>query len=704
MSSYDGSDSPATDFSLQEAPAEGLGPDFGTLKKSFEDCVSNLQPYVDQCRDNYETRYAIWNGQSSDGRKHSREGSKVDPTPWEGASDLRVFLTDEAINAKVAMLCMAFRRANIVAVPVEGNDLKRAKTVSGFMRWLVQTQIPEIDREVELLSNYIYEKGVGITGQFWEMVKEKTLTSITLDQLQQQFPTMDVLMIIQNPETSASMAAIFEEVYGCSGRKAKKMISELLLYQKTTVPVVGRERSYPVVRAFNLDENLFIPHFSTDLETAPAIYRVQYFTAEQLRAFVLSEDWDEDWVEAAITTCRGRMLTIIPSEYTKTGSRAFSFLQSEFSTLIGVVYAYQRLSDEDGVPGVYLTIFHPDLPPDITHEGYAKYGLLGYAHGKYPFVLHRREFLSRRLHDSRGIPEPGKPIQDQIKVHKDSQVDAASLAILPPMGYPVGRPPGRWGAGARVPERRPGEYHFMDRPMPDSITENSEALLRDDFNQYNSFTSKGGDAQFALIKNQFEADKFMSNWAKAFSQIWSLYQQFGSEQVYFRVVGLRQLEPIEFNKGDQGEEFDFILSFRVDSMDTDASFARLEQIAKIVATANRDGIVDYSEWLQVMIEAVDPTIAERILIPKEVGQEKAVTEIQDTLAKVYAGQDHDIKDGTPPEVGMSTIQNYIQSDPVVQARMQNKADPFGQRIEKLMKQLQFQVTQQNNAKIGRMGA
>ena len=384
MSSYDGSDSPATDSSLQEAPPEGSGPDFGTLKKSFEDCVANLQPYVDQCRDNYETRYAIWNGQSSDGRKHSREGSKIDPTPWDGASDLRVFLTDEAINAKVAMQCMAFRRANIVAIPVEGNDLKRAKTVSGFMRWLVQTQIPEIDREVELLANYVYEKGIGITGQFWEVIKEKTLATITLDQLQQQFPTMDVLMIIQNPDTAASMAAIFEEVYQCSNRKAKKMISELLATQETTVPVVGRERSRPVVRAFNLDENLFIPHFATDLETAPAIYRVQYFTAEQLRAFVINEDWDEEWVEAAITTCRGRMLTIIPSEYTKTGSRAFSFLQTEFSTLIGVVYAYQRLSDEDGVPGVYLTVFHPDLPPDVNHMGYAKYGLLGYAHGKYP--------------------------------------------------------------------------------------------------------------------------------------------------------------------------------------------------------------------------------------------------------------------------------------------------------------------------------
>jgi hypothetical protein len=204
VSSFTGTniDEVGQDPSLQQAPKGESGPDFGALKKSFEDCVSNLQPYVDQCRENYDTRFALWDGQSSDGRKHAREGAKIDPTPWDGASDLRVFLTDEAINAKVAMLCMAFRKANLVAVPVEGNDLKRAKVVAGFMRWLVQTQIPEIDREVELLSNYLYEKGVAVTGQFWESTQEKTLISLTAEDLQRQYPQGDVQVLLTDPSMS----------------------------------------------------------------------------------------------------------------------------------------------------------------------------------------------------------------------------------------------------------------------------------------------------------------------------------------------------------------------------------------------------------------------------------------------------------------------------------------------------------------------
>lgn len=699
-----------SDPTLQLAPTEAQGPDFGALKKSFEECVSDLQPYIDQCRQNYETRYALWNGQSSDGKKHSRpgNGTTIDPMPWDGASDLRVFLTDEAINSKVAMLCTSFRRASIVANPVEGNDIKRAKTVANFMRWLVQTQMPEIQRECELLANYLQEKGVAITGQFWESCQEKTLLTVTLDDLQKSAPNLNIQQLIFAQEAEDAILGHFEEVFGCSAGKARKMLNDLRGPDgSTTVPVAGKERSYPVVRAFNLDEDVFIPHFTTDLETAPAIYRVQYFTAEKLRSFVLTDDWDESWVEDAIERCRGRLITIAQNEYNQPIARSFVYQQQRFTDLIGVVYAYRRLSDEDGMPGIYLTIFNPELPPDGSeggHDGYAKHGLLGYAHGKYPFTLHRREYLSRKLHDSRGLPEPGKPAQDNIKAHRDSRVDAASIAMVPPMGYPIGRPPGRWGAGARVPERRPNEYHFLDRPKADPITEQSETILLESFYRYNGFVSRDSDPTFANLKNQQEVDKFLYSWGLAMRQVFKLYQQFGNEEVYFRVIGLKQEDAQLFAKGDPSEDFDFFLTYQVESMNPDVMFQKLEQIAKIVATADRDGVVNYSEWLQVMIEAVDPTIADRIIDPKNVGAQRVVGDMQDMLAKVYAGQDQDIKMGTPPDLGLQVLQGYVQGDPVVQARMQNKQDPFGQRIQKIAKQLQFQKTQQNNARIGKLGA
>jgi hypothetical protein len=711
MSSYAGSTAVSadpTDPTLQLAPADDNSFDFGAIKKSFEDCVANNQSYADQCRINYDTRFALWPNQSADGRKHSRDHGKTEPTPWEGSSDLQVFLTDEAINSKVALLCMAFRKASISAVPIEGNDLKRAKTVSNFMRWLIQTQIPEIDRETELLSNYIQEKGLAVTGQFWETVKEKTLVTISTEQLQSQYPDTDWQELLFVESMEDTVYAMFEAAFGCSERKSKKMLKELRETGKTTVPTTGKERSRPVIRAFNLDQDVFVTDYTTDLEKASGIFRLEYFTPEQLRALVHTADWNADWVEDAIEKCRGQAIAMAEDNTTMPISRSFTYIsQQRYTDRVGVVYAYQRLSDEEGIPGIYCTIFNPLLGPadgGKGHKGFAKTGLLGYAHGEMPFVLHRREYLSRRLHDSRGIPEPGKPYQDQIKVHRDSLIDAASMSILPPFMHPIGRPPTKWGPGARIGERRPGEYRFGERPQYDPSTEKSQQLLMDSFNRYNGFVSAETDPTFSSLKNQFEVDKYLTCWSKAFRQVWKLYQQYGSEEIYFRVVGLRQAEPAKFTKGDPSEEFDFVLTFSVDSMDLEKTFQKMEQIAKIVATADKDGAVNYSEWLQVMIEAVDPNIAERIIDPANVGRARVVSEMQDTLAKVFAGQDQDINLGTPPELGLQIIQGYVQGDPVVQRRMQDPEDPFASRIEKLAKQLNFQSVQQTNAKIGKYGA
>lgn len=703
LSSY-GTNTGTTDYSEQLAPADNEGPDIDALTQAFEMCVADNQGFVDQCQVNYDTRFALWPGKTDDGKKHAREGAKIDPTPWDGASDLSVFLVDEAINNKVALYRMAFKKANLVAYPVDGGDLKRAKLVSNFMRWLIQTQMKDVDREIELLANYINEKGVAVSGQFWEKCQDKTLITLRATDLQGQLPPgTDVAAIFEDPALADNLAATFEEQFGCSKGKAKRMVRELGSKGKTSVPVLGRAYSRPVMRAFSLDEEVFIPPSTTDIETASAIFRIEYFTPEQLRSFVMNEEWDADWVEKAIKTCRNKLIAVADQPYAHLLRRSRVFLkQFKENDRIGVVFAYQRLSDEDGVSGIYLTIFNPSLPPDSEQDGFAKFGLMDYGHGQYPFTLFRREYLSRRLHDTRGLPEPGKPWQDQIKAHKDSRIDAASIGVLPPLMFPMGRPPARIGPGAFLPERRTGEYHFMDRPMPDMNNENSEMLLRDDFRQYCGFASKEGDPQFLNLKNQNEVDKFLTQLCKSFRQIYALYKQFGDEKVFFRVMGLQQVDPAMFDKGDPNEQYDFYLGWDVQNTDPDLTQSKLDTIAKIIATGDKYGQVDYAEWLQVMLEAVDPAIAERIVRPQAAGTEQAVKEEKDALTKIYSGFDEDIKLGAPPQIGLQVMQQWAQSPDVMQRIQGDEA--LRSRVEKRAKQYQFQLTQQHNAQIGRLGA
>jgi hypothetical protein len=644
----------------------------------------------------------LWSGQTADGRKHSREGSKVDPTPWDGASDLRVFLVDEAINSKISLLWTAFKEANVTATPTESGDLARSQMVSDFMRWLVKTQIPFLDREVEILCNILQQDGIAATGQFWEEKEEKTLVNVTMETMQRQFPQLDVKELINAPDVADDLYAIWEEIYGCSNKKAKKMLAELRATGTTTVAVVGKRKGYPVVRAFSLSENLFIPASATDIETAPAIYRVEYFSPETMRSMINNAGWDEAWVEAAIQRCRGQLITNIYDQYNQPVARSMVYQEQRYENLIGVVYAYQRLSDEDNVSGIYCTIFNPQLPPDATQDGYAKTGLLGYAHGKYPFSLHRREYLSRKLHDSRGLPEPGKPIQDQVKVHKDSLVDAASISIMPPLLYKSGRAPSRWGAGVRVPVQRMDEIQVMQKMAYDPSTEKSERQLSDDFNRYNGFVSAETDPAFAGMKNKKEVKAFLDCWADAFGQIFSLYTQFGSEQVAFRVTGSKRSDPEMFTKGDLTENFDWRLDFEIQSHDLEQMERKWKAILEGIQLLNREGNVNFARTIQAYISSIDPNIAELILDPTDVGRQKVIDDEQADLTQIFAGVNKNIKLGTPPQLGIEVMKNYLGA-PDVQQRY--ASDPsFKERIDARAKMYLQQINQERNKTIGILGS
>jgi len=154
-------------------------------------------------------------GQSADGKKHSRgPQGQTEPVPWDGASDLRVYLVDNLINDKVAMILEAINKASLVAEPVEGNDIKRAKQVSLFMRWLINSQMPDFDREIELLAQYLQEKGAAVMGQFWETSQEKVLTVIRLTDLQAQFQEIDMQQLLDSGDADNYLKSLFEEIYG----------------------------------------------------------------------------------------------------------------------------------------------------------------------------------------------------------------------------------------------------------------------------------------------------------------------------------------------------------------------------------------------------------------------------------------------------------------------------------------------------------
>lgn len=133
-----------------------------------------------------DVRLARWDGQSEDGKKHASQQPDGDEVfPWEGASDVRNYLADGAINENVALLYMAFWNAVLKAAGAAPDDVSQAGAATEFLDWLVHFKcLEQLDVEVELTAQFML--GLGVTGLHvtWEREVGRRLQRISLEQLQ----------------------------------------------------------------------------------------------------------------------------------------------------------------------------------------------------------------------------------------------------------------------------------------------------------------------------------------------------------------------------------------------------------------------------------------------------------------------------------------------------------------------------------------
>lgn len=689
---------------------DDTGPDLRKLTAHYREVVEDLTDHIEQAEENHDTRYCIWGGQSNDQRKHAVAGSDNQPFPWEGASDLRVPVADEIVNHGVALDTVALARANVRAVAVEGGDLAKAAVVSNFMRWLLQSQMTELSDQAEILANYRRERGIGVLGIFWQQSVQKTQQPISVAEIAQTNP--DVATAIAEGLFTDELAQLLAVQFNVSAKKAKRMLKDLRDTGSTTVPFVVQQVNRPVVCAYAVGEDIFFPPNTQSLQAARVIFRRQWMSPEQLREKTVSDGWDEEAVEEAIERCLGADGTPISNETMFTSRYAERIgvtALDEYKGLVEVVYAYERLSDEDGVPGIYCTTFCPSLHTDEEEgPGYFKHELLGYRHGLYPFVAFPRERLSRLILDTRGAPEVARGFQDAIKTEVDARRDNASLATVPPIRHPVGRAPGRIGPGSYISERRPNEYGFMETPPPPQSSVEIQTRLDQMALKYFGRPVPGDESGEWQVKQQKEIQTWLKCWSQALNQTWQLWSQYGPEEVWFRVIGSGTQNPEKFAKSEFSGTWDFYLAADVANNDPEIWQAKLKTLAEVLSTFDRNGQADYDRVLFKAIEAIDPLWAEEIVTPKGVAAAKEVSETQSDISKLWSGVDLDAPtQGVNPELRMQVIQNWTQGVPDnpavdVQARLQ--ADPALQkRLQRYVEQLQFQMTQRQNAQIGRIG-
>ena len=662
-------------------------PDIGYLQETYRRTQSELGEWIDRRQRDYDTRNCLWSGKSDDFKKHTDLSATGEVFPFDGASDQEVRLVDETINCMVSMSLNAIRRAHIVATPVESDDIERANVISSFIRWLVNSRMDEFYDQVELGLNHFYEKGMMVHYVYWESQDLKQQQSIKLDEIAQAMPQM--AQVIQDGSMDEELSTALKNQFKVSKAKAKGMLRELRKDGETTIPVTRRVINQPRVKALAPDEDVFWPSYCIDPQEAPYVFHVINMTPEQLRSKINTEGWDEEFVDSAIELSqRGESDTPINN------LRLQEEVIRDDDDTIRIVYCYQRLLDEDDVPGIYCTILHDRVP-----ELYAKHQLLDYSHGKYPFVVSTFEKTSKRLYHSRSVAEIGEGPQNVLKIEEDASIDRQSLATMPPLEHPLGRAPTKWGPGVRIPYRTPGEYRFADTPRYDGGSMEVRRYTKEQLDRYIGRNAPGVDPVEGQMKQQRNIDKVFQHLKHVIDQVWTLYQQYGPDEEYFRVTGMRDMQ--KFAKGRAGERFDFYMQFDAATQDPQQMLERVKTVGELGGMLDKNGTLDTEKLLQLAIGQVLPGASEKVLLPKETASQKAMEEERQLIAELVAGVPPNVREQDAHEMKLQVFTQWLQQPDIQQKAQQDQA--LQERIQTYMQQRQMQIQQKQNAQIGRLG-
>jgi len=646
------------------------------------------------------TRYCRWEGQSDDGKKWNDNQPRGKPAfPWDGASDTRIPLADEVVNGLVDVCSTAFWRSMLRVAPTNVRSLDTAVTAHSLMDWVMNQKLyTDMTREVELLSQYLWTYGWAGCHVSWQQEigqKEQYVTVEQLMQIAAQSPTGSVLAdlpnLLANPEATDQLAELLMAAFpNLKKRKALECVKDLREEGECEIYVPTMVKNAPSIAALAPYDELAFPPETTDIQSARVVFRRCYMTEVEVMQHVETDEWDEEWAKQAIAT-RGRFSNF--SDYTYTlGLTNNALLDRE--NLIEVVYAYQKALDEDGVPGVYCTVFCPQVG-----GAWGKFELIDYEHGQYPFVVWRSEIIHRKIVESRGVPEICATWQHEIKAQRDSIFDYTSLNTIPPIQVPKTRGGNlRLGPAVQIPVLRPGEISFMAPPAREpSVAFNLIASIEAQVDRYFGRPTEKVPPAVTQMRQQRVVNNWLHGWTEAFRQVLSLTLQYVGPEEVARVTGSQV--PLSTNIQD----FDVSLKFDVRELSTDLVTEKLKALSTLVLPLDSVGVVDRTKLVGLALRAVDPTLANELIMQAGPASQKMFDETNDEIGLMALGNPPKLRENDPTaQARLNFAQQILQANPKYQQQVQQD-QLFQANLQKYIENLQFSVQQQQNAVTGRLG-
>lgn len=750
-------------YLLQEFRSCGLGSDYWNKQVNADD-----------------TRLARWDGQSDDGKKWDNNLPDGQPAfPWNGASDVRCYQADEVINEGVAINTSAFWRADIRVEGVEVDDISGASSATRFMDWMRDSALrKELETEVELSAQYIDWYGwcgLHVTwdrliSYRWRVIDMKEMGAIA-EQLKGQAipddPNGEIARAISvfpaavaDPEMEdiavSAISVLYRtyvnaqlpdgvdesEIPDVSAKRAKTLIRELRKLGRSSIPVPYVCRNKPSISALKPWRDIVFPADTTDAQNARAVFIRQFLTEADLRASVLSDGWDQEFVEKAINTKGKLSIWNFQNQSIVNPLVEWTWTQQK-NNLIEIIYAYHRAVDDDGISAIYCTTFSAHIQEGKAGESFlvGKSGILDHPNiDEYPIVVGRREILDRQVMSCRGIPEILLTSQREEKVIRDSVMDLISIATIPPINVYKNTMQARYRfAPAAENQVTPGrEPKLLDVPEGGgAFAAEYLQALRTGIDHYFGRVREDVPPQLSQMLTEPKVRRFLGTWAEALKMAFCLWQK-KDPDAFQRVTG----EP---GPDDQADKFDFLFHFDVAQLNPDAMEKKLAAFAALRLN-DSNGVINQSALIQMEARMIDSRMAKQLVMDPGPASQQLYEKVKADLVGMSDGNQASYTDASKDPTAQARMQYLTQIigqnmrymarlDPRIlqqiginpqqlqqmgqgqgqgqpdgqgqgqgQGQSQSQVDPiFSALVEKYVKNVQLGVSQQQNKQIGRIG-
>lgn len=691
------------------------------LKKEVDDIAKDSSEFV-WVRRTFaaDTRFARWEGQASDGKKHRVELGGKDPFPFEGASDGRIRLADGIINERVAILVTAATRMIVECMGMEGQDEGFAKRIQTMIKYVIRNQLgSRWRRELTKLAQYQEgdSPGCGMLGIYWDRQYGLETKIITLegvvkafiaifgDQVQES-DLVELAEMLKDPERDDESAQFFMNIAPAlrqNKKRALKIVKELREKGEAEFPAPYLAINCPDVCAHRPYEDIFIPTDTTELQRSRVVFVTELLDDTELAEKETSEDWSATFIEE-VKKHKGEIT--LPSYYRELmeenpsgdGSLRFNRLDSSSEKeKYEIIYAYLRVSNKDGIPGLFYVPFHGAVKTEAARP----LELLDDKTGKFPFVFFPRETLTKRLFDTRGVPELAMTHQTALKLMHDAEGDYVSLTTVPPLKVPAQR--GRLdlviGPLVKIKEKRQGEISWMNPPIKDRSNVEMMKEIRRQLDEYFGRPNPENAAYLAQILTQFMIDNFLDYLKDAIMLMIQLCQQNYTDQDIQRITGSRNFVVIRSREEIQGK-FDITLSFDAKDLDSDWLVKKIGMMTQILQFDTK-GAVPRDLVVRQLLNAIDPNLADQIP-PADVMEHNEVQDEELNFMKIAVGLEPPMApEGQNFPLRLQWNVNQAKKNPASIEQLSPKSKEIW---ETRVKHLQFMTTQIQNAQTGRVGA